>query len=63
MEQPFEPRFATTTAGLPLVPVRDGEDAGIRISQLDSWDAAGSTASEFCFFCLAVPTDDAVRAA
>jgi hypothetical protein len=53
------------TAPLAIAPViAAGADAAIRISRLDSWTTPGSTAAmEFCFFCLAVPTDDAVREA
>ena len=48
----------------PAAPVADLGGAPIRISRLDAWTTPDSaTAMGFCFFCLAVPADDAVRAA
>ena len=48
----------------PAVSVADFGGAPIRISRLDAWTTPGSAAAMgFCFFCLAVPTDDAVRPA
>jgi hypothetical protein len=45
-------------------PIAAPGDAAIRISRLDSWTTPGSAAAmEFCFFCLAVPADDAIREA
>jgi hypothetical protein len=61
MEQTFEPT-TTATAGRRIAPAAEAEDTAIRISELDSWTASGTGANDFCFFCLAVPTDEAVRA-
>lgn len=48
----------------PAASVADIGGAPIRISRLDAWTTPASAAAmEFCFFCLAVPTDDALRPA
>jgi hypothetical protein len=64
MPEPTNSPLPTVAAGLPLLPAGTVENAGIRISQLDAWNAVPSGPTGFCFcFCLAVPSDDAVRAA
>ena len=60
MEQSFTPPLAIVAA--PAAPASG--DTGLRISRLDSWTTPGSAAAmDFCFFCLAVPANDAVRQA
>jgi hypothetical protein len=61
----MEQSFGSPLEIAPAAPVA-GIDGGapIRISRLDAWTTPGSAAAmDFCFFCLAVPADDAVRPA
>jgi hypothetical protein len=64
MEQSFDSPLDLASAATAAATGTAVGGAPIRISQLDAWTTPGSAAaSDFCFFCLAVPADDAVRPA
>ena len=64
MEQSFSAPLDLASAAPAAATGTATGTAPIRISRLDAWTTPGSAAAmEFCFFCLAVPTDDAVRPA